>query len=103
MPGDEFFEAVVGEVVPGPVVDTDDNSGRRTMREVGGGGGQGGDRGIGRGYCSIFNTLWVDPSATLSYAPGLEHHHPTMSMLGGHGCWLDIYIYIDRERYVKGP
>ena len=35
----------------------------------------------------------MEPSNTLAYAPGLEHHHLTMNMLGGHGCRLE------RERY----
>ena len=41
------------------------------------------------GYCSSQNTLGMDPNAPLAYAPGSELHHPTMSVLGGHGGQLD--------------
>ena len=37
--------------------------------------------------------LGTEPNDTLSYALGLELHHPIMSMLGGHGGQLEIYIY----------
>ena len=30
-------------------------------------------------------TLGTETNATLDYAPGLEHHHPNMSMLGEPG------------------
>ena len=33
----------------------------------------------------------MDPNDPLAYAPGLEIHHPTMSMLGGHGGQLERY------------
>ena len=35
----------------------------------------------------------MEPSDPLYYAPVLEFHHPIMSMPGGHGGQLDIYIY----------
>ena len=35
-----------------------------------------------------FNTIETEPITPLDYAPGSEHHHLTMSMLGGHGCRL---------------
>ena len=40
------------------------------------------------------NTIVREPSATLSYALGSYHHHPTTFTLGGDGGRLDIYIYI---------
>ena len=39
-------------------------------------------------------TIGMDPSVPLAYTPGSEHHHPNMSMIGGHG----IRLYIYRER-----
>ena len=38
--------------------------------------------------------LWTDPNEPPASAPGLELHHPLMSMLGGNGVLLDIYIFI---------
>ena len=34
----------------------------------------------------------MDPIASLASALGMEHHHPILSMLRGHGC------HIERER-----
>ena len=44
------------------------------------------------GLLHRLNTLRMEPSATLAYAQGSEHHHPTVSMLGGHGGQLEIEI-----------
>ena len=33
----------------------------------------------------VFNTLGLDPSATLAYATGLEHLRQTMIIIRGHG------------------
>ena len=38
--------------------------------------------------------LGTEPNDNLAYAPGLELHHPIVSMIGGHGEPLEI----DRER-----
>ena len=51
-----------------------------------------------RDYCSIFNTLGTDSSATIAYAPGSEHHYPTMSTIWVHGGRLEIYI--EREKFI---
>ena len=59
------------------------------------GGGDGRD-GYGDGYGlswwedNIANvTLGTEPNDTISYAPGLEHHHPNMSTLGDPGGRLE--------------
>ena len=39
------------------------------------------------------NNIGTEPNDPLAYAPGSEHHRPTMSNLGGHGGQLE------RERY----
>ena len=62
--------------------------GRGTGRE-GWAGGRGGDRVLDGGYCIVCNTLMTEPSAPLAYDPGSEHQHPNMSILGGHGGWLE--------------
>ena len=36
--------------------------------------------------------LGTETNANISSAPVLELHHPIMSILGGQGCRLDIYI-----------
>ena len=67
--------------------------GRVTDTSPGGRNGRGGGRGFWgkylwlrqRDYCRVFSNLGTEPSAPLYYAPGLEHCHPTMSILGGHG------------------
>ena len=35
----------------------------------------------------------MKPSDPLAYAPGLEHHHLTMSTLGGHGLQLERWSW----------
>ena len=58
------------------------------MLEGGGGDGQD-DGGDGQLICwedTVANIiLGTDPNNPLAYAPGLELHHPIMSMIGGHG------------------
>ena len=39
-------------------------------------------------------SLGTEHNAPLTYAPGLELHHPIMSMLGGHGGQLERDYYI---------
>ena len=39
----------------------------------------------------------MEPNARLVYDPGLELHHPNMSMLGGHRGWLES----EREHTVE--
>ena len=53
----------------------------------GGGGGGNGDWGSisGMGQSSTLTTIGMDTNATLAYGPGMEHHHPIMSTLGGWG------------------
>ena len=48
------------------------------------------------------NELGMEPRAHLDSATGLEHHHPTMSMLGGHGFRLEKYIERDKSAYFIG-
>ena len=50
------------------------------------------------GLLHRLNTLRMEPSATLAYAQGSEHHHPTVSMIGGHGGQLERMI--DRDDIV---
>ena len=38
------------------------------------------------------NTLVTDHGDPLAYAPGSDHHHLTISMLGSHGGQLERYI-----------
>ena len=60
------------------------------------GGGVGEGRGENREILSRWEdneaklTLGMDPNDPLAYAPGLEHHHPIMSMLGEPGGRLYI-------------
>ena len=72
--------------------------------ETGGGGegeGRDGDRDrqLIRWEDTVANViLGMEPNAPLAYATGLELHHPIMSMLGGHGGRLDIYIYTNYDK-----
>ena len=87
---------VVGARQSGRGGDTDSGSG------VGTDGGGGGDRKDGNidgrlirwEYTAANVILGMEPNDPLAYAPGLEFHHQIMSMLGGNGGWLEIYIYI---------
>ena len=45
-------------------------------------------------YSVYVDTIWTEPNAPLAYAPGLEHHRPTMSKLRGHG------VRLERDREV---
>ena len=45
------------------------------------------------GRCSVFNTLGKEPSTPLAYDLGLEHQHPTKSMIVGHGVLSEIVMY----------
>ena len=51
------------------------------------------------GYFSNHSTLFTEPNAPLAYDMGSKLHYPKITILGGHGVHLDIYIYIyiDRE------
>ena len=51
---------------------------------MGGRGGRGRDGEIRKNDTVEFNTIGTEPSAPISYDTGLEHHHMTMSKLGGH-------------------
>ena len=42
----------------------------------------------GKNYTVASNTIGTEPSVTLAYALGLDHHHLTMSTLRGNGSWL---------------
>ena len=61
--------------------------------EEGGGGdrrGGKGDKQIIRWENTVANlSLCMDPNDPLTYGPVLELHHQIMSMLGGHGGWLE--------------
>ena len=37
--------------------------------------------------------LGMEPNAPLAYAPGLEMHHPIMSILGGGRCQLEREVF----------
>ena len=41
------------------------------------------------GYTVATNTLGTETSDSIYYAPGLKPHRPNISMLGGHGGWLE--------------
>ena len=43
----------------------------------------------------MINTIGTEPNDPLSYAPGSEHQHLNMSMVGGHGGQLDREIDIE--------
>ena len=43
----------------------------------------------------MINAIGTEPNDPISYAPGLEHQHPNMSMVGGHGGQLEIEIEIE--------
>ena len=43
----------------------------------------------------VVNTIGTEPTSSLVYAPGLEHHHLPTSKLKRHRGRLDIYIYIN--------
>ena len=80
-PGPRIFQAVVVTGQGGCGRDADIRSGGRTDR----GGGVyiwDGDRDIITWWeDTVANiTLGTDTNATLAYAPGLEHHHPIISM-----------------------
>ena len=42
-------------------------------------------------------TICTDPNDPLAYVPGLEHPHPNMSKIGGHGGKLER----EREREIS--
>ena len=46
----------------------------------------------------MFHDINTEPSSLRANDLGLEHHKPNMSMRGGNGGRLDIYIYRERER-----
>ena len=50
------------------------------------------------GLLHRLNTLWMEHSATQANAQGAEHHHPVVSMLGGHVGQLERMI--DRDDIV---
>ena len=52
----------------------------------------------GKNDTASFNTIGMEPSASLAYPPVSEHHHPTISMIGGNGGCLEIEV--ERERYI---
>ena len=37
----------------------------------------------------MVNTVGTEPNSPISYAPGSEHHHLTMSTIGRHGGQLE--------------
>ena len=45
--------------------------------------------------------LGTEPNAPLAYAPGSELHNPIISILGGYGGRLDIYIYSIYSMYIN--
>ena len=72
--------------------------------ERGGGRGDLGGSGVGlqqdgwrrRGYTAFhFKPLGTNPSDPLNSAMVLEYHHPILSMIGGHGGWLERLIEIE--------
>ena len=97
--GVEGDQSVVGAGRIGCGGDADGGPGGGADRGGGGDGWDGdGDRIIWWEDNVAQVTLGTDPNDPLAYAPGLEHHHPIMSMIGDPGGKLerDIYIYLTK-------
>ena len=82
---------MVGSGRLGLVGDVYGGLGGRTKRGGGGDRQDGDDDGINRWEDTVSNViLGTEHNDTLASAPVLELHYQIMSMIGGHGGWLEI-------------